>query len=153
MSRLRFTRPWKFGGGKTKLPMIQLTGNPLAHNGRTRTQPRIVRRINSRSAILPSLGTLVERVKSPRVGGERSKEESDRTSLSLSLSPRLFINALIRGELLERWYISETRGGGEIHIPESRCVPLISPVVLTDATRFYNLSRPRRSPHPRPLSN
>lgn len=74
----------------------------------------------------------------------RRKEKSDRT---LSLAPRLFINALIRGELLEYGGIRNER---RIHIAESRCVPLISPVVLTDATRFYNLSR--RTFHSTPSS-
>lgn len=69
----------------------------------------IVRRINSRSAILPSRKPAPSLGTSGKIAKGRGAERGERSNLSLSLSPRLFINALIRGELLERWCISPKR--------------------------------------------
>ena len=126
MSRLVHSL-WKFRWWENKAPYDLINGQPFGgHNGRTCSRwssaSFVARRINSRSTIdhhHPShLGKPVPSRDDRRAaksrgigkgGRERRKEESDRTpllslSLFLSLAPRLFINALIRGELLERWY-------------------------------------------------
>lgn len=113
--------PWKFRWWENKAPYDLINGQPFA--GRARR--RIVRRaydqfsVGDRPPTFPprKTGTLSGRSSSGEVtrdwerrGGEGEGGEKRKAiglslhRLSLSLAPRLFINALIRGELLERWY-------------------------------------------------
>ena len=92
--------PWKFRWWENKAPYDLINGQPFA--GRARR--RIVRRAYDQFSVGDRPPTFPPR-KTGTLSGKRSDSPSTLSlSLSLSLAPRLFINALIRGELLERWY-------------------------------------------------